>query len=63
MNTLEMTQTANEETVAMTTALKGSLEDLDFARAITQLPLAQTALQASQKSYGKVSQLSLFNYI
>ncbi|WP_067516366.1 flagellar hook-associated protein FlgL [Endozoicomonas ascidiicola] len=63
INTLDMTTTANEESIAMTTALKGSLEDLDYAEAITQLTLEQTALQASQKSYGKVSQLSLFNYI
>ena len=63
MNTLEMAQSANEESVTMTKSMKGSLENIDFAEAVTQLTMEFTALQATQQSYAKVNKLSLFNYI
>jgi flagellar hook-associated protein 3 FlgL len=40
-----------------------SLQDLDYAKAITDLTRNQTALQAAQQSFVKISQLSLFNYL
>lgn len=40
-----------------------NLQDLDYAKAITDLTRRQTDLQAAQQSFVKVSQLSLFNYI
>ncbi len=63
MNTLEMVQSANEESVTMTKSMKGSLENIDFAEAVTQLTMEFTALQATQQSYAKVNKLSLFDYI
>jgi len=39
------------------------LQDLDYAEAITHLTRQQMELQASQQSFAKVSQLSLFNYL
>ena len=42
---------------------KSSIEDLDFAKAITDFEQAQIALQASQQAFSKVQGLSLFNYI
>lgn len=39
------------------------LQDLDYAEAISNLTQQQTNLEAAQKSYVKVSGLSLFNYI
>lgn len=39
------------------------LQDLDYAKAITDLTRKQTDLQAAQQSFAKVSQLSLFNYL
>ncbi len=39
------------------------LQDLDYVQAITDLMKQQTALQAAQESFVKISGLSLFNYI
>lgn len=39
------------------------LQDLDYAKSITQLTQQQTSLQAAQQSFVKISNLSLFNYI
>lgn len=39
------------------------LQDLDYVQAITDLTKQQTALQAAQQSYIKVTSLSLFNYM
>ena len=39
------------------------LQDLDYADAITRLTQQQTYLEAAQKSFLKVSGLSLFNYV
>ncbi|MFZ6725483.1 flagellar hook-associated protein FlgL [Undibacterium sp. MH2W] len=40
-----------------------SIQDLDYAKAITTLNQQQTTLQAAQQSFVKISALSLFNYI
>lgn len=39
------------------------LQDIDYARAITQLSQQQVTLEAAQKSFVKTSGLSLFNFI
>ncbi len=39
------------------------LQDVDYNQAISDLTRQQTSLQAAQKSFLKVSELSLFNYI
>lgn len=39
------------------------LQDLDYAKAITDLMRMQTELQAAQQSFMKISGLSLFNYL
>lgn len=39
------------------------LQDLDYVQAITELMKQQTALQASQQSFMKVTALSLFDYL
>lgn len=40
-----------------------ALQDLDYAKAITELNQNQVVLQAAQQSFVKTSSLSLFNYI
>jgi flagellar hook-associated protein 3 FlgL len=42
---------------------KSSIEDLDFAKAISEFEQSKIALQASQQTFSKVQGLSLFNYI
>lgn len=39
------------------------LQDVDYNKAISDLTMQQTALQAAQQTFSKVSGLSLFNYI
>ena len=39
------------------------LQDVDYAKAITDLTRQQTELQAAQQSFSKIAQLSLFNYV
>lgn len=39
------------------------LQDVDYAKAISQLTQQQTTLQAAQQSFVKISGLSLFNYL
>lgn len=39
------------------------LQDLDYAKAISDLTRQQTSLQAAQQSFVKISQLSLFNFL
>ena len=39
------------------------LQDLDYAKAITDLTRKQTDLQAAQQSFVRISELSLFNYL
>ena len=43
--------------------LLSNLQDVDYAKAISDLQRQQLYLQAAQQSYVKVSGLSLFNYI
>jgi len=42
---------------------KSNIEDLDFAKAISEFEQSKLALQASQQAFSKVQGLSLFNYI
>ena len=39
------------------------LQDIDYAKAISDLSQQQTTLEAAQKSYVKITGLSLFNYL
>lgn len=39
------------------------LEDVDMTKALSDLTLSQTALQAAQLSFSQISKLSLFNYL
>lgn len=40
-----------------------SLQDLDYAKAVTELTQQQVTLQAAQQSFVKIANLSLFDYI
>lgn len=42
---------------------KANIEDLDFAKAISEFEQSKIALQASQQMFSKVQGLTLFNYI
>lgn len=42
---------------------RASIEDLDFAKAVSDFQQSQTALQAAQQTFVQVRELSLFNFI
>lgn len=51
------------DTELATTTNRGKIEDLDFAKAISEFEQTKIALQASQQAFSKVQGLTLFNYI
>ncbi len=62
LNLVDATLTANEDSeLAIKTALS-SLQDLDYAAAISQLTQESFILEAAQASFARVSRLSIFNY-
>ena len=42
---------------------RSSIEDLDFATAVTEFEQSRVALQAAQQTYSRIQGLSLFNYL
>jgi flagellar hook-associated protein 3 FlgL len=63
LNLVDATLTANEDSdIAIQTALS-SLQDLDYAAAISKLTQESFILEAAQASFARVSKLSIFNYI
>ena len=62
--TVADTQTAvlDETRLNLKTTLS-SIQDLDYATAITQMNKQMLSLEAAQSSFGKISKLSLFDYI
>ncbi len=63
LNQVGEQQSLNEGfNLQLTKALSG-LEDLDYARAISEMNLQMMALEAAQKAYTNTQGLSLFNYL
>ena len=63
MSELDSLGSAGEELGVQYEQALSRLQDLDYADAITRLTQQQTYLEAAQKSFLKVSGLSLFNYV
>ncbi|MGD0961683.1 MAG: flagellar hook-associated protein FlgL [Methylomonas sp.] len=63
MQALTSQQNINAQTILEDQTTSSSIGDLDYASAISQLDLQQTALQAAEQSFTKVQGLSLFQYI
>lgn len=60
---LDATDGTHADSVLQYQATLSDLMDLDYTKAITDLTRTQTSLEAAQKSFLAVSQLSLFNYL
>jgi len=58
----QQTSVLEDNTLNLKSTLS-SIEDLDYARAITKMNQQMMSLEAAQASFAKVSQLNLFNYI
>jgi flagellar hook-associated protein 3 FlgL len=52
-----------EDTILNLKTTLSSVEDLDYAKAITKMNQQMLSLEAAQSSFAKISQLNLFNYI
>ena len=63
MNEIESLASLNEDLTLQYQQTLTDLQDLDYAKAISDLTRKQTDLQAAQQSFVKISQLSLFNYL
>ena len=63
MRVVEQQASVVDETTLNLTSTLSNIEDLDYASAITKLSKQMLALEATQSSFAKISQLSLFNYI
>jgi flagellar hook-associated protein 3 FlgL len=63
MNELESLDSVNQDLQLQYQQTLSNLQDLDYAKAISDLTRKQTDLQAAQQSFMKISQLSLFDYL
>lgn len=63
LNAIQEQGFANEAFEVAVTTVRSSLEDLDYSEAISRFNQQLTALQASQQSFIKVQNLSLFNFL
>ena len=63
MNRVEDQRSLNEDFSLSLSKGISSLEDLDYARAVSELSMRMLALESAQKAYTKTQGLSLFNYL
>ena len=63
MNRVEDQRSLNEDfSLSLSQGISG-LEDLDYAKAVSELSMRMLALESAQKAYTKTQGLSLFNYL
>ena len=63
MNAVDDQRAANEAFDLAAAEVRSTLEDLDYAEAISRFNQQLTALQASQQSFIKIQDMSLFNFL
>ena len=63
MNVVEQQTNVIEDTILNLKTNLSTVEDLDYAAAITKMNQQLLSLEAAQSSFSKISQLSLFNYL
>ena len=63
LNVVDQQSSVIEDTTLNLKTTLSSIEDLDYASAITKMNQQMMSLEAAQSSFAKVSQLNLFNYI
>jgi len=63
MNQVSEQQSLNEAFNIQLNDSLGDLEDLDYAKAISEMNLQMVALEAAQQAYTRTQGLSLFNYL
>jgi flagellar hook-associated protein 3 FlgL len=63
LNVIDQQTAVIEDTTLNLKTTLSSIEDLDYAEAITKMNQQMMSLEAAQSSFAKVSQLNLFNFI
>lgn len=63
LSALESQENINESVQIQVRKILSDVEDLDYAKAVSELNLKLTGLQASQKAFTRVQDISLFDYI
>ena len=63
MKVVEQQSASLDDTQLTLTVALSSFEDLDMAKAITQMQKQMLSLEAAQSSFAKISQMSLFAYL
>jgi flagellar hook-associated protein 3 FlgL len=63
LNALDTQKEVSEELILQSEKTLSSIQDLDYAEAISRLNLQLAGLQASQQAFTRIQNLSLFNYL
>ena len=63
LNDIDQLDTQGSDRALQIAQASGRLQDLDYAAALSDLSLQKMTLEAAQKSFQQVSNLSLFNYL
>ena len=63
LNSLDIQTEDNEGRILRSEIAITRLEDVDFAETVSRLSIQLASLQASQQAFGRIQNLSLFNYI
>ncbi|NOX92391.1 MAG: flagellar hook-associated protein 3 [Gammaproteobacteria bacterium] len=63
LNAVDSHRALNNEIVLQGQKALSSIEDLDYAEAVSRLNLQLTGLQAAQQSFARIQNLSLFNFL
>lgn len=63
LNALTSQQNINAQNILANQTAQSAVGDLNFASAVSQMEMQQTALQASESAFTKVQNLSLFQYM
>lgn len=62
-NTVDSQREVNDALIMHATVTASSMQDLDYAKAISDFNRQTVGLQAAQQAYAKIQGLSLFNYL
>ena len=63
LNALDRQETINDTYRLQVKEILSNVEDLDYAEAVSRLNLELTGLEASQKAFTRVQDISLFNFL
>ena len=63
LNALDNQENINETHIFKLEEILSEIKDLDYAEAVSRMNLQMTGLEAAQKSYVRVQNLSLFNHL